>query len=126
MRDQNFFILVGTLESSIPKQRAVNKPSFLARSFHTGGPSTCPKWTGLLNGIFSPDDDDQWTEGVKEVRLETERLVLRMYRLSDFEDHFRLCGDPDVMRYLIGGKPMSRLEAWRHMAFLVGHWELLD
>jgi RimJ/RimL family protein N-acetyltransferase len=84
-----------------------------------------PKWTGLLNGIFSPDDDDQWTEGVKEVRLETERLVLRMYRLSDFEDHFRLCGDPDVMRYLIGGKLMSRLEAWRHMAFLVGHWELL-
>ena len=29
------------------------------------------------------------------------------------------------MRYLIGGKPLSRFEAWRHMAFLVGHWELL-
>jgi RimJ/RimL family protein N-acetyltransferase len=48
-----------------------------------------------------------------------------MYRLSDFEDHYRLCADPNVMRYLWGGKPMSRLEAWRHMAFLVGHWELL-
>jgi len=62
---------------------------------------------------------------VDEIRLETERLILRKYRLSDFEDHFRLCADPDVMRYLVGGKPMSRLEAWRHMAFLVGHWELL-
>ena len=62
---------------------------------------------------------------MKAVTLETERLILRNYRLSDFEDHFKLCADPDLMRYLIGGKPMSRLEAWRHMAFLVGHWELL-
>jgi len=62
---------------------------------------------------------------MNEVRLETERLVLRTYRLSDFEDHFKLCADPNVMRYLLGQKPMSRLEAWRHMAFLVGHWELL-
>ena len=62
---------------------------------------------------------------MNEIRLETERLVLRNYRLSDFEDHYKLCADPDMMRYLIGGKPMSRLEAWRHMAFLVGHWELL-
>lgn len=60
-----------------------------------------------------------------EMRLETERLILRTYRLSDFEDHFKLCADADMMRFLVGGKPMSRLEAWRHMAFLVGHWELL-
>jgi RimJ/RimL family protein N-acetyltransferase len=62
---------------------------------------------------------------MNEVRLETERLILRTYRLGDFEDHFRLCADPEVMRYLLGGKPLSRFEAWRHMAFLVGHWELL-
>ena len=64
-------------------------------------------------------------QAMNEVRLETERLILRTYRLSDFEDHFKLCADPDVMRYLLGGKPLSRFEAWRHMAFLVGHWELL-
>src|SRR6188474_3703393 len=62
---------------------------------------------------------------MKDLRLETERLILRMYHLSDFEDHFNLCADPDVMRYLIGGKPLSRYEAFRHMAYLVGHWELL-
>jgi RimJ/RimL family protein N-acetyltransferase len=59
------------------------------------------------------------------VRLATNRLILRNYRLSDFEAHYRLHSDPGVMRYLIGGRPMTRLEAWRHMAFLVGHWELL-
>lgn len=59
-----------------------------------------------------------------ETVLETERIRLRRYRESDFENHYRLCADPNLMRYLIGGKPMSRLEAWRHMAFLVGHWEL--
>ena len=62
---------------------------------------------------------------MNEPRHETERLILRMYRLSDFEDHYKLCADPNVMRYLLGGKPLSRFEAWRHMAFLVGHWALL-
>ncbi|MEA2766348.1 MAG: hypothetical protein QOK07_2752 [Gemmatimonadaceae bacterium] len=60
-----------------------------------------------------------------DIRHETERLILRTYRLSDFEDHYKLCADPDVMRYLVGGQPMSRFDAWRHMAYLVGHWELL-
>jgi hypothetical protein len=27
---------------------------------------------------------------VDDIRHETERLVLRMYRLSDFEDHYKL------------------------------------
>ena len=62
---------------------------------------------------------------MKETTFETERLILRTYRLSDYEDHYKLCANPNVMRYLLGGKALSRLEAWRHMAFLVGHWELL-
>jgi RimJ/RimL family protein N-acetyltransferase len=53
--------------------------------------------------------------------LETERLILRMWREEDFEEYASICSDPEVMRYL-GGKPYTRLEAWRHMAFLVGHW----
>ncbi|HUR00228.1 MAG TPA: GNAT family N-acetyltransferase [Gemmatimonadaceae bacterium] len=60
-----------------------------------------------------------------ELRHETERLILRHYRLDDYEDHYKLCADPNVMRYLLGGKPLSRFEAWRHMAYIVGHWELL-
>jgi RimJ/RimL family protein N-acetyltransferase len=55
--------------------------------------------------------------------LETERLILRQWREDDFEDYAAICADPEVMRYL-GGKPFTRLEAWRHMAFLIGHWQL--
>lgn len=57
------------------------------------------------------------------IQLETERLILRMWREADFEAYARICADPEVMRYL-GGKPYTRLEAWRHMAYLVGHWHL--
>lgn len=59
------------------------------------------------------------------VRLETERLILRMLSLDDAEDYARICADPEVMRYLGEGKPLSKLEAWRSMAFMVGHWQLL-
>jgi RimJ/RimL family protein N-acetyltransferase len=57
------------------------------------------------------------------VTLETERLLLRMFRDEDFEAYAEFCADPDVMRYLTG-KPMTRVEAWRHMAMMVGHWTL--
>lgn len=55
--------------------------------------------------------------------LETERLILRQWREVDFESYAAICADPEVMRYL-GGKPYTRLEAWRHMAYLMGHWQL--
>lgn len=55
--------------------------------------------------------------------LETERLTLRMWREEDFEEYSKMCADPEVMRFL-GGKTMNRLEAWRHMALIVGHWML--
>ena len=58
---------------------------------------------------------------MKEVTLETDRLLLRFPRESDFEEYAKICADPEVMRFL-GGKPMTELEAWRHMAFTIGHW----
>jgi RimJ/RimL family protein N-acetyltransferase len=57
------------------------------------------------------------------VTLETERLNLRMFREDDFEPYARICADEDVMRYL-GGKTLTPAEAWRHLAFLLGHWQL--
>ena len=56
--------------------------------------------------------------------LETERLILRMFREEDVEPYARMCADEEVMRYL-GGKTFSHAEAWRHLAFLLGHWQLL-
>lgn len=58
------------------------------------------------------------------VTLETERLLLRMWRESDFEAYAHFCSDSEVMRFLGEGKPLNRLEAWRHMATIVGHWHL--
>lgn len=54
--------------------------------------------------------------------VETERLVLRMFRDSDTDAYAEMVADPEVMRFL--GKPVSRMEAWRNMAMIVGHWHL--
>jgi RimJ/RimL family protein N-acetyltransferase len=58
-----------------------------------------------------------------EIQLETERLIMRLWREEDFEAYAELCADPEVMRYL-GGKTFDRTEAWRQMASMVGHWQL--
>jgi len=46
-----------------------------------------------------------------------------MWRNEDFATYEKMCADPEIMKYL-GGRIFDRFEAWRHMAFLVGHWEL--
>ncbi len=56
--------------------------------------------------------------------LETERLRLRSFRKSDIEDYAALNADPEVVRYLSGSEPWDRGRSWRHMAFLMGHWQL--
>jgi RimJ/RimL family protein N-acetyltransferase len=58
------------------------------------------------------------------LRLDTERLILRMFRDDDLDAYAPMCADPDVMRYLGDGKPLARREAWRQMAMLLGHWQL--
>lgn len=58
------------------------------------------------------------------VTLTTDRLLLRPFRATDIDDYARMCADPEVMRYLGEGRPLSRGDAWRQMAMLVGHWHL--
>jgi RimJ/RimL family protein N-acetyltransferase len=55
--------------------------------------------------------------------LETERLVLREFRASDFEAYAAFMADPEVARY-IAPAPMSREDAWRSLASTIGHWTL--
>ena len=57
--------------------------------------------------------------------LETARLRLRGFRHADLDAYAGFCADPDVMRYIASGATLSRAEAWRQMAFFVGHWGLL-
>ena len=43
-----------------------------------------------------------------QVYLETERLVLRRFTEADADNLFELEGDPEVMRFLTGGRPTPR------------------
>ena len=45
-----------------------------------------------------------------DIFLETERLVLRRFTKVDVDNLVELDSDPDVMRYINGGKPTSRDE----------------
>lgn len=57
-----------------------------------------------------------------DIRIETERLLLRPPVRSDFDAWAALAADAENMRHLGGVK--SRPEAWRHFAFAVGSWHL--
>ena len=58
------------------------------------------------------------------VTLETERLRLRMFREDDLDAYLELCGDPEVMRFIGAGQPLSRTDTWRNIATILGHWQL--
>ncbi len=52
--------------------------------------------------------------------LETPRLVLRGWRETDLDPFARMYADPEVARFI--GGTLSRNDAWRGMATMVGHW----
>jgi RimJ/RimL family protein N-acetyltransferase len=64
--------------------------------------------------------------GIPEIpTLTTERLRLRGLRGSDYEDYAALYADPEVTRFIgQNGETWDRGRAWRHMAFIHGHWWL--
>jgi RimJ/RimL family protein N-acetyltransferase len=56
--------------------------------------------------------------------LHTARLTLRAFGHDDFPWYLALLRDPEVMRHLGDGRPLGEIEAWRHLAQVVGHWVL--
>jgi RimJ/RimL family protein N-acetyltransferase len=64
-------------------------------------------------------------ETIEAPVLITERLRLRPFRRSDIDDYAALNADPEVLRHLgAGPEPWDRGRSWRHLAFLLGHWQL--
>lgn len=58
-------------------------------------------------------------------RIETEHLILRGWRESDFEPFAAMMADADVARFLtVQQRPLDRADAWRDFALFVGHWAL--
>ncbi|MDN3355485.1 GNAT family N-acetyltransferase [Actinomadura sp. DC4] len=59
--------------------------------------------------------------------LETRRLRLRRFTEADEDDLVELDGDPEVMRFLTGGRPTSRQEVRDHVLPTVfGFYERFD
>ena len=57
--------------------------------------------------------------------IETERLILRKIDPQrDFEAWAKTMADEETVRYL-GTEPMTRPNAWRSMAMVIGHWAIL-
>ncbi len=56
--------------------------------------------------------------------LETERLRLRQFTEGDLDAYAPMVADREVMRYIGTGAVMSRMEAWRSIAGILGHWQM--
>jgi RimJ/RimL family protein N-acetyltransferase len=55
--------------------------------------------------------------------IETERLLLCMFRPEDLDDLAGLFRDPDVLKYVGDGKPVNREEADKALKSIIKHWE---
>jgi len=54
--------------------------------------------------------------------VETERLLLRMFRPDDLDALAILFSNPKVMRYVGDGQPASREEADKALQSIINHW----
>lgn len=58
------------------------------------------------------------------VRIETERLVLRILRADDFPEYAAVAADPETFRYSQRAG-MTNDESWTRLLRHAGHWALL-
>lgn len=57
-------------------------------------------------------------------QLQTERLRLTAFADRHFEAYAAMLADPNSTRFVGDGQPLDRMNAWRSMAMLLGHWVL--
>jgi ribosomal-protein-alanine N-acetyltransferase len=71
------------------------------------------------------DAEEDWRELIPDLmaQIETERLILRMFRPDDLDELAALFSDPDVVRYVGDGKPVSREESDRALQSIINHWQ---
>lgn len=58
------------------------------------------------------------------IELRTDRLLLRQWRAEDIEPYSRFFANQDTAQYFGGRRNPD--DAWRHMAMMIGHWQLND
>ncbi|MBD8872501.1 GNAT family N-acetyltransferase [Rhodanobacter sp. DHB23] len=60
--------------------------------------------------------------GWQDIRIETERLILRPPQAGDFAGWAAFFADPEATRHM--GGPRSEPLAWRHFLMMVGAWNI--
>jgi ribosomal-protein-alanine N-acetyltransferase len=55
--------------------------------------------------------------------MEADRFTMRGFVPNDLDRLAEILGDPDVMRYMPGGQPLSRERAEANLSFIFQHWE---
>lgn len=63
------------------------------------------------------------TEFTIPQQLESQRLILRMFREGDWRSMHAHCSNPECTRYTLG-RVLAEGESWRQTATLAGHWLL--
>jgi RimJ/RimL family protein N-acetyltransferase len=56
--------------------------------------------------------------------VHTERLIMRAFRDQDLDEWAAICSDVEVTRWVGDSNPISRADAWRLIAYFLGHWAL--
>ncbi len=57
------------------------------------------------------------------MKLETERLVLRPLDRGDLDELCRLNADPEVMRYIMDGATLDRVQTAERLESMIAHWD---
>ena len=87
--------------------------------------------TGQQTG--NPTGDGEESGRLAGDRLETARLMLRAFTPADVDDLYRITRDPEVMRHIGDGHPLTRAETARNLATIIsafhrrgfGRWALV-
>lgn len=56
--------------------------------------------------------------------IETEHLRMTAFAERHFDAYAAMLADPESIRWINDGRPLDRMNAWRSMAMLLGHWSL--
>lgn len=56
-------------------------------------------------------------------RIETERLILRPFRIADLDSLAQMWADEAIVRF-VGAKPLTREETWRRCIGTCGQWPI--
>ena len=74
-------------------------------------------------GVHSRSLAQMKTITLNNVKIETDRLILRPFTLHDLDDFALICGDPEVMRFIGNGKPIDKEAVKELLTWIISQYE---